>query len=94
MVVRMRSTRAHRNNRRSHHALKSPALSKCECGALQKRHQVCEQCGKYRGRQVIDIVARAERVVARAKNKAKNARDAGEAEKAEKKAEEATKKSS
>jgi len=88
MVVRMRSTRSHRNKRRSHHALTTPALSKCTCGALRRRHRVCTKCGKYRGRQVIDVVARAERTMARAKRKAKEARDSGQAEKAEKKAEE------
>ena len=88
MVVRMRATRSHRNNRRSHHALVAPSLAKCECGALVRRHQACEQCGKYRGRQVIDIVARAERLSARAKRKAKEIRGSGQAEKVEKKAEE------
>ena len=88
MVVRMRATRAHRNNRRSHHALVAPTLAKCECGALARRHQACAQCGKYRGRQVIDIVARAERLSARSKRKAKEIRGSGQAEKVEKKAEE------
>ncbi|OHB18316.1 MAG: 50S ribosomal protein L32 [Parcubacteria group bacterium RIFCSPHIGHO2_01_FULL_56_18] len=86
----MRATRAHRNNRRSHHALVAPTLAKCECGALARRHQACAQCGKYRGRQVIDIVARAERLSARSKRKAKEVRESG---KAEKKAEAAAKKS-
>lgn len=53
------------------------------------RHQTCMQCGKYRGRQVIDIVARAERTQARLKRRASQMREAGEAEKLEKKAEEA-----
>jgi len=92
MVVRMRATRSHRNNRRSHHALVAPALAKCECGALARRHVACAQCGKYRGRQVINVVAQAERLAARTKRKAKEARDAGAAEKIEKKAEAAEKK--
>ena len=81
MVVRMRATRSHRNNRRSHHALVAPALGKCECGATMRRHQACAQCGKYRGRQVIDIVARAERTAARTKRKTQEARASGQAEK-------------
>ncbi len=89
MVVRMRATRSHRNNRRSHHALVAPAVAKCECGAKMLRHRACAQCGKYRGRQVIDIVARLERTQSRLKKKAAAMRDAGEAEKTEKKAEEA-----
>lgn len=89
MVVRMRATRAHRNNRRSHHALVAPALVMCECGAKQLRHQVCAQCGKYRGRQVIDTIARAERKQSRLKRKAASMREAGEAQKLEKQAAEA-----
>ena len=60
MVVRMRHTRAHTANRRSHHALKGPRLSRCpECGAVGVPHRVCAACGKYRGRVVIDMAARA-----------------------------------
>ncbi len=87
MVVRMRATRAHRNNRRSHHALVAPAIAKCECGAMTRRHQACANCGKYRGRQVIDIVARAERAADRTKRKAKALRESGQAEKSEQKEE-------
>lgn len=94
MVVRMRATKSHRNNRRSHHALVAPAIATCECGATALRHQACAQCGKYRGRQVIDVVARVERTQARLKRKAATMRDAGEAEKTEKKAAEAAEKKS
>ena len=60
MVVRMRHTRAHTGNRRSHHALQEPRLSKCEnCGALHLRHHMCASCGKYRGKLVLDITAKA-----------------------------------
>ena len=56
MSVRMRHTRAHTKNRRSHHRLKEPRLSICpECRASHLRHRVCESCGRYRGRIVIDV---------------------------------------
>ncbi len=84
MVVRMRSTRSHRNNRRSHHALVAPAVAKCECGAEHRRHQVCNSCGKYRGRQVIDIVARTERTQSRLKRKEKALKESGQATAADK----------
>jgi len=59
MVVRMRATRGHRNNRRSHHALAGARLSKCaNCGVLHKRHAVCMNCGTYRGRKVLDLSAK------------------------------------
>ena len=56
MTVRMRHTSGHTANRRSHHALVSPRLSKCpDCGSMHERHRVCDKCGKYRGRLVADI---------------------------------------
>lgn len=67
MVIRMRSTRAHTGNRRSHHGLKAMRLSKCVCGALRLPHKACPECGKYNGRVVIDVVAEAERTARRAK---------------------------
>ncbi len=61
MVVRMRHTRAHTANRRSHHALKGAALTACECGAPRLSHRACPNCGRYRGRVVIDMAAKAQR---------------------------------
>ncbi|MBI5798600.1 MAG: 50S ribosomal protein L32 [Candidatus Yonathbacteria bacterium] len=56
MVVRMRHTRAHTANRRSHHALEGARLSKCvKCEALHMRHQVCTACGTYRGKTVLKV---------------------------------------
>jgi large subunit ribosomal protein L32 len=56
MSVRMRHTRAHTGNRRSHHGLSEPRLSKCShCGELHVSHHVCKECGSYRGRIVIDV---------------------------------------
>ena len=58
MVVRMRHTRAHTANRRSHHALKGVELSKCShCGAMHRPHHMCLECGYYNGRQVMDLEA-------------------------------------
>ena len=62
MVNRMRATRSHRDNRRSHHALGVIRFSKCgNCGALHQSHRICMNCGTYRGRKVIDLAARAAR---------------------------------
>lgn len=52
MVVRMRHTRAHTKNRRSHHALQSPALSKDKSGTVHIRHRASLD-GVYKGRNVI-----------------------------------------
>lgn len=66
MVNRMRHTRAHTANRRSHHALKAPVLAVCSnCGALHRPHHMCLECGFYNGRQVMDLKAQKEKRAAR-----------------------------
>ncbi|OGF90230.1 50S ribosomal protein L32 [Candidatus Giovannonibacteria bacterium RIFCSPLOWO2_02_FULL_43_11b] len=58
MVVRMRSTRSHTGNRRSHHALSHARFSICkDCGSAFEPHHMCRNCGKYKGRIVIDVKA-------------------------------------
>ncbi|PIS13201.1 MAG: 50S ribosomal protein L32 [Candidatus Tagabacteria bacterium CG09_land_8_20_14_0_10_41_14] len=57
MTIRMRHTKSHRNKRRSHHGLKETALSACEkCGELKLSHVVCENCGAYKKRSVLDVL--------------------------------------
>lgn len=59
MVIRMRSTRSHTQNRRSHHALKIAGLTVCKkCGVKVLPHTVCLNCGEYKGKQVIDVMAK------------------------------------
>ena len=70
MVVRMRHTKSHTANRRSHHALESTSFSKCEnCKALKRRHTVCGGCGFYRGKKVLDLIKKTEKKQAKAKAK-------------------------
>ncbi len=76
MVNRMRSTRSHTGNRRSHHALKGGAFMMCkECGSPKLKHAACETCGKYKGRVVVDMVS----VIAKKTKKAKAKETAGAA---------------
>ena len=50
MSSRMRVTKGHTRNRRSHHGIEAPRLSKCSnCGAYHLRHRVCQECGYYKG---------------------------------------------
>ena len=71
MVIRMRHTRAHTKNRRSHHGLEAPTLSTCtNCGAKHRPHHMCLDCGFYNGRQVMDLEAKKEKREARMKAKA------------------------
>ncbi len=74
MVVRMRHTRSHTANRRSHHALVGATISNCaNCGAARLRHTVCMECGFYRGKKVIDMVAKMEKKNKKRKEKEKTA---------------------
>jgi len=70
MVVRMRANRSHRDNRRSHFALKEPRFSLCkDCGATHLRHRVCLTCGKYKGHLVLDIHAKIEKKAKKTKER-------------------------
>jgi len=72
MTVRMRHTKGHSANRRSHHGLKSPRLSDCKnCGSAHLRHRMCDTCGKYKDKQVVDMMAKVEKKKERKKTKAK-----------------------
>jgi large subunit ribosomal protein L32 len=45
--------------RRAHDALKfTAAVESCKvCGELKLRHRICESCGTYRGRQMVEVPA-------------------------------------
>jgi len=87
MVVRMRRNRSQTAQRRSHHAVKAARLATCECGALRVPHRACPACGKYNGRVVVDVVARAERENRRQKRRDKDLRAAGQPTDSDKKKE-------
>ncbi|MEK7505211.1 MAG: 50S ribosomal protein L32 [Patescibacteria group bacterium] len=71
----MRHTRAHTGNRRSHHALTGPRLSKCaNCAAEHLRHRVCLSCGHYRGKMIIDVAAAAKKLADKKKAKSATAK--------------------
>jgi large subunit ribosomal protein L32 len=59
MVIRMRHTRSHTANRRSHHALKSPEMAVCKnCSGMHRPHHMCLECGFYNGKMVLDLAAK------------------------------------
>lgn len=81
MVIRMRHTRGHTANRRSHHALKAVALSDCaHCGAKHRPHHMCLECGYYNGKQVVDMKAKTEARLARMNAKREATKTIGEAQ--------------
>jgi|TARA_B100001964_G_scaffold10238_1_gene10986 large subunit ribosomal protein L32 len=74
----MRHTKGHTGNRRSHHALEEPRLAKCtDCGEMHLKHRVCENCGKYRGRVVIDVEKEIQKKEEKAKKKQREMEQTG-----------------
>jgi large subunit ribosomal protein L32 len=58
-VPRAHSTRGQKGRRRSHLALKPTALVLCEhCKKPKYPHTVCKYCGYYKGREVVNVLAR------------------------------------
>ncbi len=54
-VPKKKISTSRRDMRRSHHALKNPAHGECpNCGELKRPHHVCQSCGYYDGREVIE----------------------------------------
>lgn len=49
-------TKSRRNKGQSHFALKKVNFQHCpKCGSLILPHRVCEKCGYYAGKEVIDV---------------------------------------
>jgi ribosomal protein L32 len=67
----MRHTHGHTKNRRSHHAIKGKNLGvDKETKAVHLRHRVDMKTGRYKGRQVIDVVKKVEKKQKKAAKKA------------------------
>ena len=57
-VPRNRLSNSKKGMRRSHHGKSLVPVSKCpECNADKAPHSVCLSCGKYNGRQILNIKA-------------------------------------
>jgi len=68
MSIRMRHTRSHTKNRRSHHALTGvKAVVDKESGKLRLPHRLDESTGMYRGKQI--VVAKEKKVKKESKAK-------------------------
>jgi ribosomal protein L32 len=65
MSVRMRHTRSHTNNRRSHHAIKGMTIVKdAASGSDRLPHRIDESTGIYRGNLVGKPIVKKEKVKA------------------------------
>lgn len=53
-VPQRRTSKTRRDMRRTHFKLNVPGMVKCEnCGEMKLAHRVCNSCGHYKGRQVV-----------------------------------------
>jgi len=69
-VPKKRTTSSKRNMRRSHHGREQVQLASCpKCSQPVRPHRVCENCGSYQGREVIDVMAKLDKKERKAKQK-------------------------
>lgn len=67
---KQRHTKSRRNKRRSHLVLKSDCFSLCpKCKSPVLPHHVCQNCGYYKGREAIDVLAKLEKKERKQKEK-------------------------
>ena len=54
-VPKKKISKSRRNMRRAHDSLPSSFHEECpNCGELKRPHHVCEACGYYKGREVVE----------------------------------------
>lgn len=54
-VPKKRTSKSKKNLRRSHHRVVAPGMSICaNCDTVKPPHSVCEACGHYKGKQVVE----------------------------------------
>jgi len=52
-----RHSRSRRDKRRANWKGRIPSVVKCpDCGEMRLPHRVCASCGKYNGRNVIEVL--------------------------------------
>lgn len=52
-LPKKKTSKARRDQRRSHHALSPVGVSTCSaCGQPKLSHRVCPNCGSYKGRKI------------------------------------------
>ena len=57
-VPKRKTSKARKRKRRSHLALTPPAVANCaRCGATKQPHTACDNCGYYKGRDVLHLEA-------------------------------------
>ncbi len=54
-VPKRRTSRSNTHSRRSQWKTSAPQLAKCDRGHVILAHTACTTCGRYAGRQAIDV---------------------------------------
>jgi large subunit ribosomal protein L32 len=55
-VPKRKTPKAKQRTRRSHHGLSVPSLVACpRCRSMHVNHSVCNVCGTYHGREILDL---------------------------------------
>ena len=79
-VPKKHTTKGSRNQRRMHIFLDGPTLIACQkCGRPSLPHTMCENCGYYKGVEILNVLAKLEK-----KDKKKREKEIQETEKKEK----------
>lgn len=85
-VPKQRHTKSRRNKRRMHIFAKEPGLTKCpKCGKPVLPHRVCQNCGNYKGEQVLDVLKKLTKKERKKKEKEMKAKETAEKNGAEEK---------
>jgi large subunit ribosomal protein L32 len=78
-VPKQRHTKSRRNKRRMHIYLKGPTLSRCpKCGRPVLPHTLCENCGYYKGEEVINVLEKLTKKEKKKREKEMAAKEKGE----------------
>ncbi len=55
-VPKKKVSRSRRDKRRAHDALPASTYQECpNCGELKRPHHLCDACGYYGGREVVEL---------------------------------------
>lgn len=85
-VPKKRHTKSRRNRRRSHLSLKKKNLSSCpKCGEPILSHRYCANCGYYKDKEVVNVLAKLEKKEKKQKEKELAAQEKEQAEEKPKK---------
>ena len=76
-VPKQKHTKSRRNKRRMHLFIKGSSLSLCKkCGKPVLPHTVCQNCGYYKGVEVIDVLKKLTKKERKKKEKEMAAKEA------------------